>query len=261
MTDVHPTRSLTLTVASKPFLHDATNVSRFQFQLQDPLYLQSSVEYSASLRHINLYCSFLNVRKQLHSFIIFDEQCNVTYQITLPKDYFVGSFSHLFELFESATPAPARALCKFVYNEKTNRVTVNLNRKSIFINMSHEQALMLGFGALFVVTDYNNVGEFPSDLFYKLRTLYLCVPGIVVSTANSPPILRPISIDTVNFEKSLCLSLSFNDDYFAKIFCNMLSNFEIYFNATSSYDYQEITFDASASCSLVIDIRQRFALL
>ena len=71
----------------------------------------------------------------------------------------------------------------------------------------------------------------------------------------------PISIDTVNFEKSLCLSLSFNDDYFAKIFCNMLSNFEIYFNATSSYDYQEITFDASASCSLVIDIRQRFALL
>lgn len=259
MTDVHPSRNLTLTVASKPFLPDATNVSRFQFHLQDPLYLQSSVEYSASLRHINLYCSFLNVRKDLHHFMIFDEQCNETYYVTLPKDYFVGSFSHLFELFELATPAPARDLCKFVYNEKTNRVTINLNPKSIFINLSHELSLMLGFGALLAVSDYNNVGEFPSDLFYKLRTLYLCVPGIVVSTANSPPILRPISIDSVNFEKSLCLSLSFNDDYYAKIFCNMLSHFEIYFHATSSY--QEIRFDASASCSLVIDIRQRFALL
>ena len=259
MTDVHPTRSLTLMVASKPFLPDATNVSRFQFQLQDPLYLQSSVEYSASLRHINLYCSFLNVRKDLHNFTIVDEQSNEIYQIALSKDYFVGSFSQLIRLFESVTPAPARDLYKFVYSEKTNRMTVNILRATTFINMSHELALMLGFGAEIALSDSNNVGDFPGDLFYKLRTLYLCVPGIVVSTANSPPILRPISIDTVSFEKSLCLSLSFNDDYFAKIFCNMLSNFEIYFNATSSY--QEITFDASASCSLVIDIRQRFALL
>ena len=255
MTESSPRNNIQLIARSLPL--ETAPANSFNFQLKELMQLSSSVQYSCSIRWLELKFSVLNLLKAKHHFRVTPDDGQTFYDVNLNDNYFCNSFQSLLDKFTVVTPDPAQPLFAIMFDELRNKFFIELHGEHTFMVLSSELSLMLGFGSNFVLNKVRNFATYDFDPFYDLHSVYLVCSDLVESKPDFPSILRILAVDTELLKKTQYLSYSFEDSFFVRMYANILTNFEISLINTR---HQPILVAQDASLCHCLHVQQRFLI-
>ena len=240
--------------ATAPEPHETMH---FNATLSDSISLPTHRQYSACLRSFTVDLMLQNVRAP-DAYIEISTNSGASYlKVKLTTDgAHVNIVNKLVTMITAALPKDVRQLV-LINTTKQNQVKIKITDQNVKLRLSPHLSKILGFGSTVDFGKGNVTSVFTPDLWYKFRTLYVCMPNVCTVNNIQIAVLRPITLPDLS--QSTVVSMNFLDDFFVPVYSNFISHCSVVLldaNFEQCYAADLSSIDMTA----VIDVRPRYVL-
>ena len=240
--------------ASAPEPHETMH---FNATLSDSISLPTHRQYSACLRSFTVDLMLQNVRAS-DAYIEISTNSGASFlkvKLTTQGAH-VNNVGMLVNMITSALPKDVRQQVR-ISATKQNQVKIKITDQSVKLRLSTHLSKLLGFGSVIDFGKGSATSVFPPDLWYKFRTIYVCMPNVCTVNNIQIAVLRPITLP--DLYQNTVVSMNFLDDFFVPVYSNFISHCTVVLldaNFEQCYAADLSLIDMVA----VIDVRPRYVL-
>ena len=240
--------------ASAPEPHETMH---FNATLSDSISLPTHRQYSACLRSVTVDLMLQNVRAP-DAYIEISTNSGASYlKVKLTADgAYVNTVGMLCNMITAAIPKDVRQQVRITAT-KQNQVKIKITDQNVKLRLSAHLSKMLGFGSIEDFGKGNVTSVFPPDLWYKFRTIYVCMPNVCSVNNMQVAVLRPIALP--DLRDSTVVSMNFIDDFFVPVYSNFISHCTVVL-LDANFDQCYSADLSSIDMVAVIDVRPRYVL-